>query len=190
LNGNRSGGDEKADADVFREAMQGVKPIATRARVPSAGRKPQAKARFTAADRAMVLVESLQGPLGEMTDTGDEIAFRRAGVQDNVMRKLKRGEYRVEDACDLHGLRVDEAKAALREFLAEALAHNLRCVRIIHGKGMNSGPRGPVIKTAVNMILRKTGPVLAFTSARRVDGGTGAINVLLSPINASSRTSP
>jgi DNA-nicking Smr family endonuclease len=167
------------DATVFQEAMRGVKPIAARARVPPAKRKPPAKARFTAADRAMVLVESLQGPLGEIGDTGDEISFRRAGVQDGVMRKLKRGEYRVEEICDLHGLRVDEAKAALREFLAEALAHNLRCVRIIHGKGMNSGPRGPVIKTAVNMILRKTAPVLAFTSARRVDGGTGAINVLL-----------
>jgi DNA-nicking Smr family endonuclease len=180
LNGKRIQRDEKADADVFREAMEGVKPIASRARVPPGKRKPPPKARFTAADRAMVLVESLQVPhAGEMTDTGDEISFRRSGVQDNVMRKLKRGEYRVEDVCDLHGLRVEEAKTALREFLADALAHNLRCVRIIHGKGMNSGPRGPVIKTAVNMILRKTAPVLAFTSARRVDGGTGAINVLL-----------
>ena len=145
LSGKRTDRDEKADADVFREAMRDVKPIATRARVPPAKRKPPAKARFTAADRAMVLVESLQG-LGrsEITDTGDEISFRRAGVQDGVMRKLKRGEYRVEEVCDLHGLRVEEAKAALREFLAEALAHNLRCVRIIHGKGMNSGPRGPV----------------------------------------------
>ena len=167
------------DATVFQEAMRGVKPIAARPRVPPAKRKPPAKARFTAADRAMVLVESLHGPVGEIGDTGDEISFRRVGVQDGVMRKLKRGEYRVEEICDLHGLRADEAKAALREFLAEALAHNLRCVRIIHGKGMNSGPRGPVIKTAVNMILRKTAPVLAFTSARRVDGGTGAINVLL-----------
>jgi DNA-nicking Smr family endonuclease len=169
------------DTDVFREAMRDVKPIAPRARVPVLKRKPPAKARFTAADRAMVLVESLQGfGDGEITDSGDEISFRRAGVQNAVLRKLKRGEYRVEEICDLHGLRADEAKAALREFLAEALAHNLRCVRIIHGKGMGSGPRGPVIKTAVNMILRKTAPVLAFTSARRVDGGTGAINVLLS----------
>ncbi|HEY6124813.1 MAG TPA: Smr/MutS family protein [Steroidobacteraceae bacterium] len=168
------------DTDVFREAMRDVKPIAARPVVPPGKRKPPAKARFTAADRAMVLVESLQGiPAGESTDSGDEISFRRIGVQDSVLRKLKRGEYRVEEICDLHGLRVDEAKAALREFLAEALAHHLRCVRIIHGKGMNSGPRGPVIKTAVNMILRKTAPVLAFTSARRVDGGTGAINVLL-----------
>ena len=101
-------------------------------------------------------------------------------MQDGVLRKLKRGEYRVEEICDLHGLRVIEAKAALREFLAGALAHNLRCVRIIHGKGMGSGPKGPVLKVAVNMILRKTAPVLAFISARRVDGGTGAINVLLS----------
>ena len=169
------------DADVFREAMRDVKPIDAQARVPASRRKPPAKARFTAADRAMVLVESLQG-LGdrEITDTGDEISFRRAGVQDGVMRKLKSGAYRVEDTCDLHGLRAEEAKACLREFLAHSLAHNLRCVRIIHGKGKNSGPRGPVIKTAVNLVLRKTGPVLAFTSARRVDGGTGAINVLLS----------
>jgi DNA-nicking Smr family endonuclease len=168
------------DVDEFREAMRDVKPITPRARILAVKRKPPAKARFTAADRAMVLVESLQGFAdGEITDSGDEISFRRAGVQNVVLRKLKRGEYRVEEICDLHGLRVDEAKAAVREFLAEALAHNLRCVRIIHGKGMGSGPRGPVIKTAVNLILRKTAPVLAFTSARRVDGGTGAINVLL-----------
>jgi DNA-nicking Smr family endonuclease len=169
------------EQDAFREAMRDVKPIETPARVLPSKRKPPAKARFTAADRAMVLVESLKGiGDGEISDTGDEISFRRAGVQDGVMRKLKRGEYRVEDVCDLHGLRADEAKAALREFLAHALAHNLRCVRIIHGKGKNSGPRGPVIKNAVNMVLRKTAPVLAFTSARRVDGGTGAINVLIS----------
>jgi DNA-nicking Smr family endonuclease len=169
------------ESELFRDAVRDVKPLAERTRAPSAKRKPQAKARFTAADRALVLVESLQGlAAGDFTDTGDEISFRRDGVQDRVMRKLRRGEYRVEAVCDLHGLRVDEAKAALREFLAEALATRLHCVRIIHGKGKGSGPRGPVIKVAVNMILRKTGPVLAFTSARRVDGGTGAINVLLS----------
>jgi DNA-nicking Smr family endonuclease len=175
LNGKRI----DPDAELFRDAMRDVKPIAPRARAAVGQRKPPARARFTAADRAAVLVESLQGLDGEITDTGDEISFRRDGVQDDVMRKLKRGEYRVEEVCDLHGLRVEEAKAALRQFLAEALAHHRRCVRIIHGKGKGSGPKGPVIKTAVNIILRKTAPVLAFTSARRVDGGTGAINVLL-----------
>ena len=149
-----------------------------------ARRKPPARARFTAADRALVLVESLQGlGDGEITDTGDEISFRRAGVQDGVMRKLKRGEYRVEEVCDLHGLRVDEAKAALREFLAERAGPQpaLRAHHPRQGQGL--GPaRARCIKTAVNMILRKTAPVLAFTSARRVDGGTGAINVLLSEV--------
>jgi DNA-nicking Smr family endonuclease len=173
-------GDNDPDSELFRAAVRDVKPLAQRARVPVAPRKPPARARFTAADRALVLVESLQGlGEGEILDTGDEIQFRRPGVQDAVMRKLKRGEYRVEDVCDLHGLRVVEAKAALREFLAEALARRLKCVRIIHGKGHGSGTRGPVLKNAVNMILRKTAPVMAFTSARRVDGGTGAINVLL-----------
>ena len=167
------------DAQLFREAVRDVKPMTPQPSAALAKRKPPARARFTAADRAAVLVESLPGLEGDITDTGDEITFRREGVQDGVMRKLKRGEYRVEEVCDLHGLRVDEAKARLREFLAGVLAHNLRCVRIIHGKGKGSGPRGPVLKTAVNMILRKTGPVLAFTSARRIDGGTGAINVLL-----------
>jgi DNA-nicking Smr family endonuclease len=175
LNGKRT----DPESELFRDAMSDVKPIVDRARAPAARRKPPARARFTAADRALVLVESLQGVVEGM-DTGDEIAFRREGVQDRVLKKLKRGEYRVEEICDLHGLRVDEAKAALRQFLAESLARQLRCVRIIHGKGKGSGPKGPVIKTAVNMILRKTAPVLAFTSARRIDGGTGAINVLLS----------
>ena len=175
-----SGKRNDPEALLFRDAVRDVKPLSPRASAALSKRKPPARARFTAADRAAVLVESLQGFDGEITDTGDEISFRREGVQDGVLRKLKRGEYRVEEVCDLHGLRVEEAKAALREFLAAALAHDLRCVRIIHGKGKGSGPRGPVIKTAVNMILRKTAPVLAFTSARRVDGGTGAINVLLS----------
>jgi DNA-nicking Smr family endonuclease len=176
LNGKQAEPD--SDAELFREAVRDVKPLAPRSGAPTR-RKPPARARLTAQDRAMVLVESLTAPHPEIGDTGDEISFRRSGVQDRVMRKLKRGEYRVEDVCDLHGLRVDEAREALREFLAQSLARRLRCVRIIHGKGMNSGPRGPVIKNAVNLILRKTAPVLAFTSARRIDGGTGAINVLL-----------
>jgi DNA-nicking Smr family endonuclease len=177
--GSLSGKRTDPDSELFREAVRDVNPIKVRSPAPSGGRKPPARARFTAADRARVLVESLQDPLENM-DTGDEITFRRDGVQDQVIRKLRRGEYRVEEVCDLHGLRVDEAKEALRQFLAESLARRLRCVRIIHGKGKGSGPKGPVIKTAVNMILRKTAPVLAFTSARRIDGGTGAINVLLS----------
>jgi DNA-nicking Smr family endonuclease len=80
---------------------------------------------------------------------------------------------------------VPEAKEALRTFLAQALARHIRCVRIIHGKGLRSGHRGPVLKGAVSSVLRRVGPVLAYVSARQVDGGTGALYVLLAtrPVN-------
>jgi DNA-nicking Smr family endonuclease len=174
------------DAALFRDAMSDVKPISQRARVPATGRKPPARALFTAADRAMVLVESLQGLDGDFSDTGDEISFRRQGVQDGVMRKLKRGEYRVEEVCDLHGLRVDEAKAALRQFLAEALARRLRCVRVIHGKGNGSPGREPVLKAKVRAWLVQKNEVIAFTQARAQDGGHGAVLVLLKPTSPPS----
>ena len=83
------------------------------------------------------------------------------------------------DELDLHTFQPRECADVVEEYVRAAHEAGLASVRIIHGKGKGSGPRGPVIKTAVNMILRKTAPVLAFTSARRVDGGTGAINVLL-----------
>ena len=95
------------------------------------------------------------------------------------MRRLRRGHYRVESELDLHGLTVPEAKQALRDFLSRVIARQSRCVRIIHGKGRGSGPRGPVLKKAVNVILRRTDAVVAFCTARPVDGGTGAIYVLL-----------
>ena len=80
-----------------------------------------------------------------------------------------------------YGLTERDAKQVLRDFLAEALDHDHRCVRIVHGKGRGSGPRGPVLKRAVNHWLRQTAAVQAFASARSADGGTGAVYVLLSP---------
>ena len=105
--------------------------------------------------------------------------FHRPQIQATVLRRLRRGEYRVEREIDLHGLTVAEAKQELRSFLIRALEQHVRCVRIVHGKGLRSGPRGPVLKAAVNAVLRRTGAVLAFVSARPVDGGTGAVYVLL-----------
>jgi DNA-nicking Smr family endonuclease len=109
------------------------------------------------------------------------LVFHRPTVQPAVLRKLRRGEYRMQREIDLHGLTVAEAKAALRQFLVAALEQQVRCVRIIHGKGLRSGHRGPVLKTAVNAVLRRSDAVLAYVSARPVDGGTGAVYVLLAP---------
>jgi len=183
---SQAGGDDDADdaseaARLFRDAVRGVKPLARGAHAPRRP-KPRAHARFTRADRAAVLRESLADePPDPALAGGEELVYQRPGVQPAVVRRLRRGEYRVEREIDLHGLTVAEAKQALRQFLIDALERHVRCVRIVHGKGLRSGHRGPVLKAAVSAILRRTGAVLAYVSARPADGGTGAVYVLLSP---------
>ena len=179
----QAGGDDDADeaARLFRAAVRGVKPLAGGAHAPRRP-KPRARARFTRADRAAVLRESLTAePADPALAGGEELVYRRPGVQPSVVRRLRRGEYALEHEIDLHGLTVAEAKQALRHFLIDALSSHARCVRIVHGKGLRSGHRGPVLKAAVSGVLRRTGAVLAYVSARPADGGTGAVYVLLAP---------
>jgi DNA-nicking Smr family endonuclease len=167
------------DAKLFREAVAGITPLAAPEPVRAA-RRPPPRARFARADRVAVLQESLDSATADPhTAAGDELVFRRAHVQPGVIRRLRRGEYRVQREIDLHGLTVAQAKQALAEFLDQCLGAQVRCVRIIHGKGLRSGHRGPVLKTAVSGALHRCGAVLAFVSARPVDGGTGALYVLL-----------
>jgi DNA-nicking Smr family endonuclease len=168
-----------ADDASFREAVGDVKPLPPRQVAPRAPR-PKARAAFRRADERAVLEESLAlGPGEWLVETGDELLFRRAHLTAKLLERLRRGEFAVEDELDLHGLTALEARAALREFLGEALARRFACVRVVHGKGLRSGPRGPVLKHAVNVWLRKVDAVLAFASAPRRDGGTGAVYVLL-----------
>ena len=168
------------DRALFREATRGVKQLVHDRHVSSEPR-PSPRARFTRADRRAILEESLApSPEDPALAGGEEVSFARPGVQSAVLKKLRRGQYRVQAELDLHGLTVAEAKSALRDFLAHALAEHTRCVRIIHGKGLRSGPRGPVLKQAVAVTLRRSGHVIAYASARAVDGGTGAVYALLS----------
>jgi DNA-nicking Smr family endonuclease len=168
------------DSQLFREAVRDVKPLAHE-RQPSRARRPAPRASFTRADQHAVLRESMAGVPDDPTLAGgDELIFHRPGVQSTVLRKLRRGQYRVQAEIDLHGLTVAQAKQQLRDFLAHALVRQMRCVRVIHGKGLRSGHRGPVVKNAVNGLLKRTGAVLAYVSARQVDGGSGAVYVLLS----------
>ena len=178
------------DAQLFREAVRDVKPLESAAASasapgnplgPSSPRRPRPTARFSRADRLAVLEESLRDDvIDPALAGGEELVFHREGIQPGVLRKLRRGDYRLQGEIDLHGLTVAEAKQALREFLGLALTRQWRCVRIVHGKGLRSGHRGPVLKSMVGGMLRKVGPVLAYVSARQVDGGTGAVYVLLS----------
>jgi DNA-nicking Smr family endonuclease len=162
---------DKDDTALFREATRDVKPLSRAQRAVSDAPKPRARARFTP-----------DSPDEPELSAADPSLFARPGVSAVTLRKLRRGQYRIQAELDLHGLIQAEATVQLREFLIRALQRNIHCVRIVHGKGLRSGPTGPVLRQRVNGALRRTPQVLAFVSARQVDGGTGAVYVLLAGV--------
>jgi DNA-nicking Smr family endonuclease len=166
------------DIELFRKTVGPVRPVRHDRHVPAPRRRP-GRARLAREKRLRGLEESLAGVAdGPLVASGDELSHSRPGVPDGVLRKLRRGEFGIDAEMDLHGFTLAEAKKALYPFLAEALARHLRCLRIIHGKGLRSG--GSVLKGMVSEVLRHTPAVVAYVSARRGDGGTGAVYVLLS----------
>ncbi|MGE0081280.1 MAG: Smr/MutS family protein [Thiohalomonadaceae bacterium] len=167
------------EAELFREAVADARPLKDD-RVPLAGRRPPPAPVRRMEDERAVMRELLDdSPLASECETGEELLFARPGLQNSVLRKLRRGAYSVSGQLDLHGLRVAEARTAVADFLAAARARGARCVRIIHGKGHGSAFKQPVLKVKVNHWLRQRDEVLAFTSAPPADGGTGAVYVLL-----------
>ncbi|MFO1504735.1 MAG: Smr/MutS family protein [Steroidobacteraceae bacterium] len=181
------------DRALFRQAMRGVRRL--RLPVRQAGPRPRLapRARFTRMERAAVLHESLAGapsPLDPVVESGDALLFRRASISETIFRKLRAGQYRVDGEIDLHGLIAADVEPALRAFLAEAMQQDARVVRVVHGKGRRSGHRGPVLKLVASRYLQRVGAVLAFASAREVDGGSGAILVLLAERRPQHQPSP
>ncbi len=168
------------DSDIFRRAMTDAKPLASEERVSPFRRKPKPQARFSRADERAALEESLQADIDDLeNDNADYLHFHRPAVGRRMMRRLARGHYAVQGEIDLHGMTQDEAREYLRDFIDKASASGKTCVRVVHGKGLGSGLRGPVLKKSVNRWLRRWDPVLAFVSTPQVDGGTGAVYVLL-----------
>ena len=167
------------DDELFRRAMDGVQPLDHR-KEPPRRKKPAPRARFTRAEERDVLWESLHGALDPADiESGDELSYRRPGIQPGVLKKLRRGRYRVEDELDLHGLIVPDAARVLREFVQDRSQAGVRCIRVIHGKGKRSGHKGPVLKPKVARWLRNMDAVLAYATSTPADGGTGAVYVLL-----------
>ena len=132
-------------------------------------------------DEAAALDESLHGPalVDLYLEGGDEAAWRRDGLPKTWLRDLRRGRWVVQEKLDLHGLNRDQAKEAVVTFLAECRQHGHRCVRIVHGKGLSSPGREPVLKRLVLGWLTQRSDVLAFCQARAAEGGAGAVVVLL-----------
>jgi DNA-nicking Smr family endonuclease len=167
------------DRNLFRQHLGGVTPLLhDRAEPP--GLSPAPVPRLTRADERQVLQDMVSDYFEPAEiETGEELQYCSEGLQQSVLRKLRRGQFRFSAVLDLHGLTAAGAHQVLTEFLCMARRESLTCVRIIHGKGNGSRHRGPVLKTKVNQWLRQRAEVLAFCSARPVDGGTGAVYVLL-----------
>lgn len=176
------------DALAFRAAVHDVKPLAKTA-VASSLAKPRVRRRRAAAAagdlaHSMPLIgegarDAEASGAANSVGAGDELSFRRPGVRLQELRRLRRGLHPVEEELDLHGLSQAAARDNLAQFLMQSRDAGRRCVKIIHGKGYRSGARGPILKIAVNSWLRRHADVMAFTSSRPIDGGTGAVYVLL-----------
>ena len=167
------------DPRLFFEAVGKVQPVHDD-RAPLRSAPPPPKPRQKALDAEAALQALAQHPFA-VTDVqpGDEVSYARQGLKRGVLKKLRRGEYRLDGELDLHGLSAWQAEQALALFFSEALAEGLRCLRVIHGKGLRSKAAGPVLKSLTTGWLLRRDDVVAFCSAPPAMGGTGAVLVLL-----------
>ncbi len=172
------------DADLFASAMNGVVPLAGDARV--AGPSPGNTGRHPVSEEAEALAALSDLVTGvahfDVTDTREYIEGIVVGLDPRVVRRLRHGDFSWQAYLDLHGMVATEAHAAVDRFLHEAFRNGLRCVLLVHGRGHNSKDHTPVLKERLKTWLahgRLARIVLAFTTARPVDGGAGALYVLL-----------
>jgi DNA-nicking Smr family endonuclease len=167
------------DSRLFREAIGRVRlldPVAA----PPAAAQPVPRPRMLEADEAAVPGELLDMDFDPaVLEVGEELDYLRDGYPPKLLRQLKRGQFSVQDDLDLHQMNAAAAQSSIVIFLAEAKQHGLRCVRIVHGKGLRSKSTGPVLKGLADRMLRRRDDVVAFASARPSQGGTGAVIVLL-----------
>ncbi len=174
---------EKAalEANLFRHSVGKVAPLKAPPRVTLPTPQPLPIARQRIADDAAVLQESLSDEFSVDTllEVDETLSYARGGIGPDVLKKLRGGGWVMQDQLDLHGLRVDQAREAVAQFLRDATKRGFRCVRIIHGKGLGSIDKKPVLKIKVRNWLVQKEEVIAFCQARAADGGSGALMVLL-----------
>ena len=173
---------EDADEEtLLRDALKGVAPLRDPGKASLQRPPPAPLPVQTLRDDAQVLHDSLsdQMPMEIGLEIGEELVFLRNGLSNQILKKLRRGFWATQDHLDLHGLRSEEARALLVSFLNDALKQGLRCVRIVHGKGLRSKNAEPVLKRKIGNWLAQRDEVLAFVQARAEDGGGGAVMVLL-----------
>jgi DNA-nicking Smr family endonuclease len=169
------------EANIFRSSVGNVAPIKTADKAPLVPPRPQPIAHQHLADEQAALRESLSDEFSVETlmESDEALSYARNGIGSDTLRKLRRGHWVIQSQLDLHGLRTDEAREALAEFLRNAIKRGQRCVRVIHGKGLGSVNKEPVLKNKVRNWLVQKDEVIAFCQARAAEGGAGALVVLL-----------
>lgn len=172
-----------ADADLFRREIGAVRSLAPSGKVTPGRTPPPPVPQQTRLDEEAVLSETLSDEFDPETllDSDESLYYHRPGISRDVVRKLRSGAWIVQSQIDLHGMRRDEARDALAAFIREAGKKGLRCLRVIHGKGLGSIGKEPVLKGKVRAWLVQKEEVIAFCEARDNDGGAGAVLVLLQP---------
>jgi DNA-nicking Smr family endonuclease len=172
-----------AERTLFARSVGEVRTIRGHRRVDLAPEQPPPIAVQQQLDEQRVLRESISDEFDASTllDIDDALSFRRPGIGTDVTRKLRMGEWSLQGEIDLHGLRREEAREALATFIRDAHRRGWRCVRVVHGKGLGSPGKTPVLKSKVQSWLIQKNEVLAFVQARGDEGGAGALVVLLKP---------
>lgn len=170
------------DMALFEDAVRGVRPIKKPDRTAPENRQgPPPIPVQSLLDGHDALNESLNGPISweQLMETGEELVFLRPGLSRETLRRLRRGHWVVQDHLDLHGMNSEQARDMLAQFLSACAKRAQRCVRIVHGKGLRSPNREPVLKNKVRVWLARRDDVLAFCQAPANQGGSGAVLVLL-----------
>ncbi|HWP11610.1 MAG TPA: Smr/MutS family protein [Ramlibacter sp.] len=172
-----------AERNLFVRAAGAVQPMRAHSRVHLAPERPPPVAAQQRMDDQRVLREAISDDFdaGTLLDVDDALSFRRPGIGPDVTRRLRKGDWSIQGEIDLHGLRREEAREALSAFVREAHRRGWRCVRVVHGKGLGSPGKAPVLKGRVQSWLVQKNEVLAFVQARGDEGGAGALVVLLKP---------
>ena len=172
---------ETGDRDLFREAVGDVRPLPRSNRVEPFRNPPPPHPIKREEDEQAVLEELSRlahGP-GDDIEAEDDTVYLRQGLPRDILRKLRRTHWVIQDQLDLHGLTSEEAAGATALFLAQCRRAGTRCVRIIHGKGLRSRGREPVLRGRIRKLLTRREDVLAFVEPRALHGGSGAVVVLL-----------
>ncbi|APW37102.1 DNA mismatch repair protein MutS [Rhodoferax koreense] len=172
-----------AQKNLFMLAVGAVNPLPDQRKAELRKAQPEPVATQLQRDEQAVLVEAISDGFdaSNLLDTDDALSYRRQGIGADVTRRLRKGEWSIQRQIDLHGLRSDAARDALSGFIRDAQKHGIRCVRVVHGKGLSSPGKTPVLKGKVRNWLVQKNEVLAFVQARPIDGGAGALVVLLKP---------